>query len=174
MGSKWVNLDLAFVAQGLIAPVNAPLKYAHGMYTGNYKEAQIAGAEFLLTLIFVKMALPPEAPKSPAATGTLATGAAASSNVANILKPGGQLIGKAGSSSNIRIVEGTAKEAQQMFNTLTKGGKVLPKSTYPGKMAELPGGGRIGYRPVSKSGPPTIDVHDVPGLPNKMEIKFKE
>jgi hypothetical protein len=42
--------------------------------------------------------------------------------------------------------------------------------TYPGKIVDLPGGGRVGLRPKSKSGEPTIDI-DIPGIPIK-KIKF--
>jgi hypothetical protein len=38
-------------------------------------------------------------------------------------------------------------------------------------MVDLPGGGRVGLRPVSKSGPPTIDV-DILGIPIE-KVKFK-
>jgi hypothetical protein len=33
-------------------------------------------------------------------------------------------------------------------------------------MVDLPGGGRVGLRPKSKSGEPTIDI-DIPGIPIK-------
>jgi hypothetical protein len=35
----------------------------------------------------------------------------------------------------------------------------------------LPGGGFVGYRPISLSGPPTIDVN-ISSLPDIMKIKF--
>ena len=40
----------------------------------------------------------------------------------------------------------------------------------PGVLRDLPGGGRVGLRPASKSGPATIDV-DIPGIPID-KIKF--
>jgi hypothetical protein len=53
---------------------------------------------------------------------------------------------------------------------LTEGGEVVTGTTYPGKLVRLPGGGQVGLRPVSKSGPITIDV-DIDGLGTE-KIKF--
>lgn len=88
-----------------------------------------------------------------------------------MLRPGGKLIGEAGTSSKIRIVDGGATEAESLFKQLTEGGKAVKGGTYPGQLVELPGGGRIGFRPTSTSGPPTIDVMGVEGL-GVREIKF--
>jgi hypothetical protein len=59
---------------------------------------------------------------------------------------------------------------------LTQGGKAITPAGYPGELIELPNGrGTIGYRPVSRSGRPTIDVNalDANGQPIPIEkIKF--
>ncbi|HEX4142880.1 MAG TPA: hypothetical protein VHY91_04960 [Pirellulales bacterium] len=57
-----------------------------------------------------------------------------------------------------------------MFNDLTKGGTLVARPTHPGQLFRLPGGGMVGMRPISKSGPPTIDVN-IPGIPIR-KIKF--
>ncbi len=92
--------------------------------------------------------------------------------VTDILKPGGQFIGKAGSSATIRELSGGVDEARRMFEKLSQGGKLIDNPRYPGKLVELPGGGRVGLRESSTSGPPTIDIHDVPGLPDRVKLKF--
>jgi hypothetical protein len=91
----------------------------------------------------------------------------------DVLKPGGQYTGQPGTSSQIRLLEGDVQDATSLFTQLTQGGTVVPSPTYPGTLVHLPGGGYIGLRPVSASGPPTIDVMGVPGLRIR-EIKFLE
>jgi hypothetical protein len=86
------------------------------------------------------------------------------------LRPGGRLIGEEGSSPQIRIVKGSLREARQLFEQLSAGGTLLPGTTYPGTLVRLPTGGTVGLRPVSTSGPPTIDVR-IPGIGIR-EIKF--
>lgn len=46
----------------------------------------------------------------------------------------------------------------------------LPR--YDGTMYRLPNGGSVGLRHISKSGPPTIDVHNVPGLDPVIKLTF--
>jgi hypothetical protein len=84
--------------------------------------------------------------------------------------PKGKPIGTKGSKASIREVPGGQKAADDLFDDLTAGGKPVTVPTYPGKMVDLPGGGRVGLRLKSKSGEPTIDV-DIPGIPIK-KIKF--
>jgi RHS repeat-associated protein len=81
-------------------------------------------------------------------------------------------LGHAGSSSSIRIVEGGAPAAERLFRKLSKGGIDVTPPGYPGKLVRLPNGGFVGYRGVSKSGPPTIDVN-IPGIAVR-KIKFIE
>src|SRR5437667_3148916 len=82
------------------------------------------------------------------------------------LMPQGKPIGAIGSKASIRVVPGGQKVVDDLFDDLTVGGKPVAVPTYPGKMVELPGGGRVGLRPKSKSGEPTIDV-DIPDIPIK-------
>jgi len=92
--------------------------------------------------------------------------------VADILKPGGQLIGRVGKSPGVREVVGTADDAQALFNQLARGGNIRPHPKAPGgKLADLPGGGTVGFRASSKSGPPTVDIN-IPGFDGLKKIKF--
>ncbi|NGX36291.1 MAG: hypothetical protein K1000chlam1_01132 [Candidatus Anoxychlamydiales bacterium] len=84
----------------------------------------------------------------------------------NIIKPNGKWLGKAGTRSYTRLFEGGTKEALEIFKNLTKEGKLINKN-YPGKMYVLQDGTKIGFRPLSKSGLPTIDL-DLPGYKNKV------
>jgi hypothetical protein len=88
----------------------------------------------------------------------------------DLLMPNGKPIGTRGSKDSIREVPGGQKAADEMFDELTASGKPVALPSYPGKMVDLPGGGRVGLRPKSRSGEPTIDV-DIPYIPIK-KIKF--
>jgi hypothetical protein len=68
------------------------------------------------------------------------------------------------------MIEGGTIEAQALFTELSAGGRAVKTARYPGTLVELEGGGRIGLRLASKSGPPTIDVR-IPGVSIR-EIKF--
>ncbi|MFB1484325.1 RHS repeat-associated core domain-containing protein [Corallococcus sp. RDP092CA] len=112
---------------------------------------------------------------SEASSASLSESAAAAAaqggaKVVDVLRPGGKLIGQAGTSSQIRILQGGKAEAEALFGQLSKGGEVVAGSKYPGTLVRLPDGGTVGFRPVSTSGPPTIDV-TVKGLGIR-EIKF--
>jgi hypothetical protein len=81
------------------------------------------------------------------------------------------LIGTEGSSPKIRLLPGGQTEAQKLFGEISAGGTPVKGTTYPGTLVDLPnGGGQVGFRLTSTSGPPTIDVR-VPGLRIR-EIKF--
>ena len=84
--------------------------------------------------------------------------------------PKGMRIGTEGSKASIREVSGGQKAADDLFEELTAGGQAVTVPTYPGKIVNLPAGGRVGLRVASTSGEPTIDV-DIPGIPIK-KIKF--
>jgi hypothetical protein len=88
----------------------------------------------------------------------------------DLLMPNDNPIGTSGSKHSIRELPGGQQAADDFFDDLTVGGIPLAVPTYPGQMFDLPGGGRVGLRPVSGSGEPTIDV-DIPGIPIK-KIKF--
>ena len=100
-----------------------------------------------------------------------------------ILMPGGQPLGVKGTgpraTAKIREVPGGDAEAQAMFEELTEGGTDVTPRGYAGEFLEHPQllghRGFIGYRPASKSGPPTIDVKavDSSGQPIPIEkVKF--
>jgi hypothetical protein len=95
-------------------------------------------------------------------------------SLGDLLLPGGVPIGTAGGKhkheQEIRELPGGLKEADHLFDDLTKGGTANTPPRYPGIGVALPGGGWVGLRRISKSGPPTIDV-DVPGIPIK-QLKF--
>ncbi len=63
-------------------------------------------------------------------------------------------------------------ESLKVFKELTKDGKLV-NNNYPGKMYILNDGTRIGYRPISTSGPPTIDIK-LPEIADNIKIKFLE
>ncbi|MFM6929014.1 MAG: RHS repeat-associated core domain-containing protein, partial [Bdellovibrio sp.] len=97
-------------------------------------------------------------------------GTGGSANVVATIKPNGQLIGEAGSSSRVRIVPGGLQEAQNMYSGLCKGGTPSTPSNYSGQMVRFSDGGVVGLRPSSASGPPTIDIN-IPGMTG-IKIKF--
>jgi hypothetical protein len=104
----------------------------------------------------------------------------ASRPVEDILMPGGVPIGAKASgrraTARMRELPGGLPAAEQLFKDLTQGGRDITPPTYAGTLIELPGGrGVVGLRPVSRSGPPTIDVNaiDSTGKPIPIErIKF--
>ncbi len=90
---------------------------------------------------------------------------------ANVLKPDGKLIGRAGSSLTIREVPGGTREAQALAKKLASGGTKVKELPGGGSVYKLPEGGYVTYRPKSKSGPPTINVN-IPGHTDIDKIKF--
>lgn len=86
--------------------------------------------------------------------------------------PGGKPIGKLANRPEYRTVTGGDKAARELFDKLTEGGKIQNRAGYPGIGKQLPNGDWIGYRPTSKSGPPSIDI-DAKGIPFT-KIKFPE
>lgn len=91
---------------------------------------------------------------------------------AEVLKPDGQYVGEPGNSSKVRILPGGEDEARELFERLTKGkgGTDITPAGHVGQVIMLPDGSVIGFRPVSGSGPPTVDVN-VSGV-RPREIKF--
>ncbi len=82
----------------------------------------------------------------------------------DILMPGGQPIGKPGLNEGVRTLS-NASEIEDLYNELKVMGTPVSKPSYPGGvMYEMPGGGLVGYRAISKYGGPTIDVY-IPGIP---------
>jgi hypothetical protein len=107
---------------------------------------------------------------APALENAGAAAARGASGIIDVLRPAGRLIGEAGTSSRIRLLRGGQAAAEALFRQLSKGGEIVQSTTYPGTLVRLPGGGQIGLRPVSTSGPSTIDVV-LDGLGIR-EIKF--
>lgn len=87
-----------------------------------------------------------------------------------LLKLDGKLLGQPGSSRRIRVLPGGIEAAAELFEKLAEAGEQTLTTAYPGTLVEIPDVGRVGLRPVSVSGPPTIDVR-VPGI-GIDEIKF--
>jgi hypothetical protein len=90
--------------------------------------------------------------------------------------PGGIRIGVRGkgrwTSARIREVVGGQPEAERLFQELSAGGKDITPPGFSGRLVELPNGrGTIGYRPASRSGPPTIDVKAVDATGRRIPIR---
>jgi hypothetical protein len=82
---------------------------------------------------------------------------------AEILQPGGELIGAPGASTGIRELPGREREAEELYQRLSAGGREAAPPGYPGRAMELPDGGFVGLRLESRSGGPAIDVN-IPGI----------
>jgi hypothetical protein len=82
---------------------------------------------------------------------------------AEILQPGGELIGTPGTSTGIRELPGNQREAEELYERLSAGGREAAPPGYSGRAVELPDGGFVGLRLESKSGGPAIDVN-IPGI----------
>ncbi|MEN9667193.1 MAG: hypothetical protein RLZZ326_3556 [Planctomycetota bacterium] len=80
---------------------------------------------------------------------------------ADILTPDGQPLGRPGASPGIRRMNGGLAGAERVFAELAAGAKDVTPPGYPGKLFELPNGGRVGLRPISSSADksPSIDVN---------------
>ncbi len=96
------------------------------------------------------------------------------SKVAALLKPGGNILGDppARKRGKVRRVHSGKEEAEELFGELAKLGQDSPVKEAPAlKRVALPGLGYASYRPISRSGEPTIDVRvNISGLEN---VKFK-
>ncbi|NJL56663.1 RHS repeat-associated core domain-containing protein [bacterium] len=82
-----------------------------------------------------------------------------------------------GRSSPHRTYKGDATAAVNEFYKIADPNSIAlhPNPTLAqqgGLQGSVPDGGRIYYRPVSTSGEPTIDLHEVPGIAARIEIKF--
>jgi hypothetical protein len=91
--------------------------------------------------------------------------------------PGGQLIGRRGTSAGIRELPGGEADALAMFNELTVGALVRTHPSVPGGLlAEFPGGGHIGFRRTSSgrggTGGPVIDVN-LPWVPGVVKLHYR-
>lgn len=89
------------------------------------------------------------------------TGTGALDDALRVLRPG--------RSSNTRLVE-SADELESLFGRITAGGRPIQGTKYPGRMMEMPDGAKIGIRPTSRSGGPTIDIHRATGTSIKVHV----
>ena len=89
-----------------------------------------------------------------------------------LLKPGGKLLGEPSRrGSRVRRVPEGEPEAIWLFSRLALMGEKAQLPTYRGLRVKIPDLGYVGYRAVSKSGEPTIDVNvRIEGLRG---VKFK-
>lgn len=74
-------------------------------------------------------------------------------------------------------IVGSVRDARSLFGKFAQPGTIRPHTNPAlraagGCIAEVPGGGIVGFRPFSKSGPPVIDLHGVPGFEWVREFKF--
>jgi hypothetical protein len=86
-------------------------------------------------------------------------------SISDILQPGGNPIGKAGTDETIRELPGGLSEAQAMFDRLSQGATVVEQTPYLTRV-ELSDGGFVQLRTVMSRSPgtaATIDVN-IPGI----------
>jgi hypothetical protein len=96
--------------------------------------------------------------------GLIFTPEGAASDTEIIAGSAGRWATETGGGRGVLDVSGTADDAQAFFARVAEQAqRSVSPANYPGRMVELPGGGRVGLRLVSKSGPPTIDIN-VQGL----------
>ena len=94
--------------------------------------------------------------------------------IRELLMPGGEILGEPPRrrESRIRRVRGGVEDARQLFEQLAGLGQDAPTPEHPGRRIEIPGIGFVSYRPVSKTGPPTIDIRF--NIISELEnVKFK-
>ncbi|MGE0224528.1 MAG: hypothetical protein AB7F35_17775 [Acetobacteraceae bacterium] len=77
----------------------------------------------------------------------------------DILRSGGRLIGRPGRSDVVWMLSGGEPAACALLEVLAYSGSDVTPSGYPGEMRRLPDGSTVGFRPPSKSAPPTIDIN---------------
>ncbi len=90
-----------------------------------------------------------------------------------LLKPRGTPLGTPKrKGSKVRHVAKERDYAEELFEELAALGCDAPTPTYPGRRIEIRGIGYVGYREVSKSGDPTIDIRvTISGLED-IKLKF--
>jgi hypothetical protein len=73
-----------------------------------------------------------------------------------------------GTGRNVFTVSSTS-DLDELFAQISQGGSPVD-STYPGEVVKLPDGTRVGLRPSSTSGGPTIDVNIPEGATLKVDV----
>jgi hypothetical protein len=86
--------------------------------------------------------------------------------------PGGEPVGEPGRRPGIRVLPGGFEAAKGFFGELSKLGEETEADAYSGLLVQLDEEGRVGLRPASKSGEPTIDV-GLQCVPEIRKIKFE-
>lgn len=64
---------------------------------------------------------------------------------ADVLKPGGQNVGRPGENSGVRVLPGQDEGARELFDRLAQGGTNIAPPGHGGKVVRRPDGGTIGY-----------------------------
>jgi hypothetical protein len=96
-------------------------------------------------------------------------GGAPGSAADEVLRPGGNAIGRAGASPGIRELD-TADELDEVFEVFRVHGSPTT-SRYPGTGFDLPGGGFVGRRESKRFGP-TLDIN-IPGIDDIRKIHVR-
>jgi len=112
-------------------------------------------------------------------TGVSIENASTASTFEDVLMPGGQVIGRAGSDESIRELEGGIAEGQAFFKNLVDlaGGGEPVMNTYKGQLVRTPDGGTIGFRTFMTKSPSTaatIDVQNVRGITITLKFNPKQ
>lgn len=71
---------------------------------------------------------------------------------------------------HVALVKSDA-ELRQVYSDMIQGGKKVPPGTCKGEIHKLPDGTRIGYRTISASGGPTVDIMDGARPQRKIHIE---
>lgn len=111
-----------------------------------------------------------QTPSTPAATA-----AASRREILEIVTPNGQPIGTQlrGATNDIRTLPGGRSAGEAMFNRITEGRIIadVTPGNYPGRMYLLNDGTVVGFRPVTSSGSPAIDIN-IPGFNGVTKLHF--
>ncbi len=92
----------------------------------------------------------------------------------DILKPGGNPIGRAGSSPEIRELTGDQTDALNLFMELIEGGTEVPTPNFKGFRFKIPGDGTVQIRDFASKSPNTNATIDVKlkSVPDIEKLKF--
>ena len=143
------------------SPVRVPVAtWTEGAIEVSHQGVAIASAYAGTTRVIVLMSSGPMPNGVP-------TPSPRSQELIDILAPGGQPIGVrlGGARDSIRTLPGGEPAAEAMFQRLIAGRNPvdITPPTYQGRLVRLDDGSIIGFRPVSTSGPPAININ-IPGF----------
>ena len=138
--------------------------------------SHILGGGFRVTRNPPKISLKPKesyVPLIPLADDAAKSSTSLVETASGILKPGGNIIGKAGSNASIRELSGGIEAAQSYWSRLvTSGAKPVLGSSYKGTLMQLPNGGTVGFRTMMSRSPGTAATIDV-NIPGFFQGKLK-